>query len=43
MHIAKIIINNFRSVKHAKITVDDFNIFVGQNNHGKTNFFEAID
>lgn len=21
----------------------DFNIFVGQNNHGKTNFFEAID
>ena len=22
--------------------MDDFNIFVGQNNHGKTNFFEAL-
>ena len=43
MKISKIIIDNFRSIKHTEVTVDKFNIFVGQNNHGKTNFFEAID
>ena len=43
MKISKIIINNFRSIKYAEITVNKFNVFVGQNNHGKTNFFEAID
>ena len=43
MRISKITIDNFRSIKHAEITADKFNVFVGQNNHGKTNFFEAID
>jgi putative ATP-dependent endonuclease of OLD family len=43
MKISKITVRNFRSVKYAEIDVDNFNIFVGQNNHGKTNFFEAID
>ncbi len=43
MKIAKIIVKNFRSIKDAEITPGNFNIFVGQNNHGKTNFFEAID
>lgn len=43
MKIAKIIVKNFRSIKDAEITPSNFNIFVGQNNHGKTNFFEAID
>src|SRR3989338_2383458 len=43
MRISKIIVDNFRSIKHAEIEADSFNIFVGQNNHGKTNFFEAID
>src|SRR3989338_5529590 len=43
MKISKITIDNFRSIKHAEITADKFNVFVGQNNHGKTNFFEAID
>ncbi len=43
MRISKITIENFRSIKHAEITADKFNIFVGQNNHGKTNLFEAID
>ncbi|MHB8831372.1 MAG: ATP-dependent nuclease [Patescibacteria group bacterium] len=43
MQISKITIDNFRSIKHAEVTADKFNIFVGQNNHGKTNFFEAID
>lgn len=43
MKISKIIVNNFRSVKNCCLDVDDLNILVGQNNHGKTNFFEAID
>lgn len=43
MRISKITIDNFRSIKHAEISADKFNVFVGQNNHGKTNFFEAID
>ncbi len=43
MKISRIKINNFRSIKEAEITPTSFNIFVGQNNHGKTNFFEAIE
>jgi len=43
MKITKIEVHNFRSIKHAVITPTNFNVFVGQNNHGKTNFFEAID
>lgn len=43
MRVSKITIKNFRSVKDAVIVPDNFNIFVGQNNHGKTNLFEAID
>lgn len=43
MRIKRILIQNFRSIKHANIDLDVFNIFVGQNNHGKTNLFEAIE
>lgn len=43
MQISEIIINNFRSIKYAKLAPTAFNIFVGQNNHGKTNIFEAIE
>lgn len=43
MRISRIKIQKFRSIKEAEITPSGFNIFVGQNNHGKTNFFEAID
>lgn len=43
MKIAKIKINNFRSIKSVEVDPDDFNIQVGQNNHGKTNYFEAIN
>lgn len=43
MKISKIKVKNFRSIKEAEIAADNFNVFVGQNNHGKTNFFEAID
>jgi hypothetical protein len=42
MHIKRIIVENFCSIKHADIEPSALNIFVGQNNHGKTNLFEAI-
>ena len=43
MKISKIKIDNFRSIEQAEFDLTDFNIFVGQNNSGKTNFFEAIE
>ncbi len=43
MKIKRISIENFRSIKKAEFLASDFNIYVGQNNCGKTNFFEAIE
>jgi predicted ATP-dependent endonuclease of OLD family len=43
MKISKIKIENFRSIKAASFNCNDLNLFVGQNNAGKTNLFEAID
>lgn len=43
MRISSIEIRNFRSLREAKFEPSAFNVFVGQNNHGKTNFFEAMD
>lgn len=43
MKITNIKIDNFRSLRQAEFSTTDFNIFVGQNNCGKTNFFEAIE
>lgn len=43
MKIKKVKICNFRSIEMLDQTFDNFNILVGQNNHGKTNFFEALD
>lgn len=43
MKISNIHIENFRSIKLADIECADFSIFVGQNNSGKTNLFEAIE
>jgi putative ATP-dependent endonuclease of OLD family len=43
MKISRVKIENFRSLKSAEFITSDFNIFVGQNNCGKTNFFEAIE
>ncbi len=42
MKISRIKIENFRSIKNTEFRLTDFNIFIGQNNCGKTNFFEAI-
>lgn len=43
MKIVRIKIENFRSIHETEFNTTDFNIFVGQNNCGKTNFFEALD
>ncbi|MCD4761984.1 ATP-binding protein [bacterium] len=43
MKISKIIVKNYRSIQKVEIMPDKFSVFVGQNNHGKTNFFEAIE
>ena len=40
--VISIKVEKFSSVKEAEINPASFNI-VGQNNHGKTNFFEALD
>jgi len=42
MRISKIIVENYRSIEKAEIEPNKLSIFVGQNNHGKTSFFEAI-
>lgn len=43
MKISRIKIENFRSIQSAEFTATDFNIFVGQNNSGKTNYFETME
>jgi len=43
MKISRIKIENFRSIEQTEFKATDFNIFVGQNNCGKTNFFEALE
>lgn len=43
MKISRIKIENFRSIKSTEFETDSFNIVVGQNNCGKTNFFEAVE
>lgn len=43
MKIQSIKIENFRSLKSVEIDVGSFNVLIGKNNHGKSNFFEAIE
>ena len=43
MKISKIVVENYRSIQKVGVSLSKFAIFVGQNNHGKTNFFEAIE
>jgi putative ATP-dependent endonuclease of OLD family len=42
LKITRVLINNFCSIETADFSPTDFAILVGQNNHGKTNFFEAV-
>lgn len=43
MKISRIRVEKFRSLNVVEVDVSRFSIFVGQNNHGKTNFFEAVE
>lgn len=43
MKIIEIYIKNFRSIKEVKIKPNSFNVMIGRNNHGKTNFFSAVE
>lgn len=43
MILTKITVKNYRSIEIADVDPGCFSVFVGQNNHGKTNFFEAIE
>jgi len=43
MRISRVKIENFRSIRQTEFNTTNFNIFVGQNNCGKTNFFEALE
>ena len=43
MRISKIIVENYCSIQRIEVLPNKFSVFVGQNNHGKTNFFEAIE
>ncbi len=43
MKISKIVVENYRSIEKVEVEPSKFSIFIGQNNHGKTNFFEAIE
>ncbi|MGC2607046.1 MAG: AAA family ATPase, partial [Silvibacterium sp.] len=43
MHITKIVIDQFCSIEHTELCPSNFNVLVGQNNHGKTNVFEAMN
>ena len=40
--IDKIIVNNFKNIEHAELSLGHFNVLVGQNNSGKTNFMQVI-
>jgi putative ATP-dependent endonuclease of the OLD family len=42
LRIQRVVVDNFCSIRHADIEPSFFSVFVGQNNHGKTNLFEAI-
>ncbi len=44
MNIQSVTIKNFKSiVSFDSLDFKSFNILVGQNNHGKTNFFDALN
>lgn len=43
MRIIKICVKNFRSIEDIVIETNNLNVLVGQNNHGKTNFLNAIN
>lgn len=43
MRIHRVIINNFRSIKHLDFKPEKINLLIGGNNSGKTNVLQALD
>lgn len=43
MKISRIEVENFKSIEKYDFPVEYFNVFIGKNNHGKTNLFDALD
>tara|TARA_R100000687_G_C6292558_1_gene92141 strand:- start:35 stop:262 length:228 start_codon:yes stop_codon:yes gene_type:complete len=42
MNIKKITISNWRSIKDLEIDFEDMMVFIGQNNHGKSNILSSL-
>jgi len=42
MKISKVLIHHWRSIKHVEIDFQNLMIFIGQNNHGKSNILSAL-
>ncbi len=42
MKINNLVVNNFRSIKNIKVNLNDFTMFIGANNSGKTNIIDAL-
>ncbi len=43
MKIKSIKVKNFKSLREVEVDAASFNVVVGQNNHGKTNLFQAVE
>ena len=43
MRIARIRVHNFRSIRHIDLTTTSLMVFLGPNNHGKSNILRAIE
>ena len=42
MSVAKVEIDNYKSIKHCEIDFRDINLFIGENGTGKSNILEAV-
>ena len=42
MHIKKLKIKNWKSIDETQIEFENFLLFIGQSNHGKSNILSAI-
>lgn len=43
MALCRIQIDNFKSIKHADLSLNHINVFIGENGAGKTNILDAVD
>ncbi len=43
MPLSRVIIKNYKSIKHCDVTLSGLNVLIGENGTGKTNLLEAIN